>query len=80
MAATGRAQDTGLTQIKERELEALAEAIGVMADQVEEGRRKLVLEISGLPPRIIPAANVFSGDPSIDCLIGEKASRSAVQP
>ncbi|MDA8019332.1 MAG: ATP-binding protein [Thermoanaerobaculia bacterium] len=29
---------------KERELETLAEAIGVMADQVEEGRRKLLLE------------------------------------
>jgi len=43
-------------------------------------RRKLVLEISGLPPRVIPVASVLSGGPTMDCLVGEKAARSAVQP
>jgi uncharacterized protein DUF1194 len=42
------------------------------ADQFAEAiRRKLVLEISGLDPRVIPAAATASGK-RIDCLIGEK--------
>ncbi len=36
-------------------------------------RRKLVLEIAGLPPRLMPAAaQVFRPAPRVDCLIGEK--------
>jgi hypothetical protein len=35
-------------------------------------RRKLVLEIAGLPARVIPAA-VFQGPPRVDCMIGEKS-------
>jgi Protein of unknown function (DUF1194) len=34
-------------------------------------RQKLVLEISGLPPRILPAADTVASPP-IDCTIGEK--------
>lgn len=34
-------------------------------------RRKLILEIAGLEPRIIPAAEVVA-DPPMDCMIGEK--------
>jgi Protein of unknown function (DUF1194) len=42
------------------------------ADQFAEAiRRKLVLEIAGRQPEIIPAAAVASGD-RMDCLIGEK--------
>ncbi len=42
------------------------------ADQFAEAiRRKLVLEIAGRQPQIIPAAAPASGGP-IDCLIGEK--------
>jgi hypothetical protein len=42
------------------------------ADQFAEAiRRKLVLEIAGLEPRVIPAAATASGK-RIDCLIGEK--------
>ncbi len=36
-------------------------------------RRKLVLEIAGLPPRIIYAAQGFRPPPRIDCLIGERS-------
>jgi hypothetical protein len=37
-------------------------------------RRKLVLEIAGLPPRLMPAAAGLgqTADPDYDCLIGEK--------
>ncbi len=35
-------------------------------------RRKLVLEISGLPPHLMPAAEPFRPPPRVDCLIGEK--------
>jgi Protein of unknown function (DUF1194) len=35
-------------------------------------RRKLVLEIAGLPPRLMPAAERLAPAPGIDCLIGEK--------
>lgn len=38
-------------------------------------RRKLILEIAGLPPRIMPAAQMVR-EPRIDCLIGEKSRRS----
>jgi hypothetical protein len=42
------------------------------ADQFAEAiRRKLVLEIAGREPRMIPAA-APSGGKRIDCLIGEK--------
>jgi len=42
------------------------------ADQFAEAiRRKLVLEIAGTEPRVIPAAATASGK-RIDCLIGEK--------
>ena len=36
-------------------------------------RRKLVLEIAGLPARVIPAVETPAQEPRIDCLIGEKA-------
>jgi len=36
-------------------------------------RRKLVLEIAGLPPRVLPAVETLAQEPRIDCLIGEKA-------
>jgi hypothetical protein len=42
-------------------------------------RRKLVLEIAGLPPRIIPAAVVLAQAPGTDCMIGEKAANSSIQ-
>jgi len=35
-------------------------------------RRKLVLEIAGLEPRVIPAAETLR-PPRIDCMIGEKS-------
>jgi hypothetical protein len=35
-------------------------------------RRKLVLEIAGLPPRLMQAAEGLAPEPSVDCLIGEK--------
>jgi hypothetical protein len=42
------------------------------ADQFAEAiRRKLVLEIAGNEPRVIPAA-ATAGGRRIDCLIGEK--------
>jgi len=37
-------------------------------------RRKLVLEIAGLPPRIVPA-QVAERPPRVDCLVGEKRWR-----
>jgi len=36
-------------------------------------RRKLVLEIAGLPPHLMPAAETFRPPPRVDCLAGEKA-------
>jgi Protein of unknown function (DUF1194) len=42
-------------------------------------RRKLVLEISGLPPRVIPAAVTVAPTPRIDCQIGEKARKRWIQ-
>jgi hypothetical protein len=38
-------------------------------------RRKLVLEIAGLPPRVMLAAEPFRAEPRVDCLIGEKSRR-----
>ncbi|MCB1490016.1 MAG: DUF1194 domain-containing protein, partial [Bauldia sp.] len=35
-------------------------------------RRKLVLEIAGVAPRVIPVAD-YSPGPRVDCLVGEKA-------
>lgn len=49
-------------------------------DRIAEAiRRKLVLEIAGAEPRIVPAQ--FSRDaPRIDCLIGEKLRRQWMDP
>lgn len=33
-------------------------------------RRKLIIEISGLPAKVVPAADILA--PALDCLIGEK--------
>ena len=46
-------------------------------DRIAEAiRRKLVLEIAGAPPRIVPAAATFlEPERRIDCLIGEKLRR-----
>jgi hypothetical protein len=35
-------------------------------------RRKLVLEIAGLPARVLKASGIAAAGPRIDCLIGEK--------
>jgi hypothetical protein len=49
-------------------------------DRIAEAiRRKLVLEIAGPPPSIIPA-QLLNGEPRIDCLIGEKLRRSWMNP
>jgi hypothetical protein len=40
-------------------------------------RRKMVLEISGLPPRLMPASMV-APPPRMDCLVGEKARRAGL--
>jgi Protein of unknown function (DUF1194) len=40
-------------------------------------RRKMVLEISGLPPRLILAA-MIAPEPRMDCLVGEKARRASI--
>jgi hypothetical protein len=37
-------------------------------------RQKLVLEIAGLPPRLVPAAEA-GPEPAVDCLIGERLRR-----
>jgi Protein of unknown function (DUF1194) len=42
-------------------------------------RQKLVLEIAGMPPRLLPAAATATG-PRIDCLIGEKLRRQWQEP
>jgi len=43
-------------------------------------RRKLVLEIAGLPPRLMYAAGTFRPAPRIDCLIGEKSRGGFMNP
>jgi len=45
-------------------------------------RRKLVMEIAGAAPRIMPAAetNLLQREPRIDCLIGEKLRRRWMDP
>jgi hypothetical protein len=43
-------------------------------------RRKLVLEIAGLPPHLMPAADTFRPEPRVDCLIGEKARGRYLDP
>ena len=43
-------------------------------------RRKLVLEISGLTPRLMPAADTVSAEPRTDCLIGEKLRERWMDP
>jgi hypothetical protein len=44
-------------------------------------RRKLVLEIAGLPPRVVPVSEVAQSiAPTVDCLAGEKARQLGNQP
>ncbi len=43
-------------------------------------RRKLVLEISGLGPRLMPAAETLRTAPQVDCLIGEKKRQQWMSP
>lgn len=43
-------------------------------------RRKLVLEIAGLPPHLIAAANALRAEPRVDCLAGEKARGRYLDP
>ncbi len=43
-------------------------------------RRKLVLEIAGLPPRLMPAAEPFRPPPRVDCMIGEKTRGRWMDP
>ena len=44
-------------------------------------RRKLVLEISGLTPRLMPAAEIVRpAGPRADCLIGEKIRKQWMDP
>ena len=43
-------------------------------------RRKLVLEIAGLPARLMHAASAFRPAPRIDCLIGEKSRGGSMFP
>jgi hypothetical protein len=51
-------------------IERIAEAI----------RRKLVLEIAGAEPRVIPAQLRSDAPPRIDCMIGEKLRRRWMDP
>ena len=46
--------------------------INSLADFEVATRRKLVLEISGMPPRVMPAADVGAAPQPVDCMIGEK--------
>jgi hypothetical protein len=46
-------------------------AVTDMANFETAVRRKLVTEIAGMPPRIIPAAETLPNG-KIDCLVGEK--------
>ena len=43
-------------------------------------RRKLVLEIAGLPPHLMPAAETLKPPPRVDCMIGEKTRNRYVDP
>ena len=43
-------------------------------------RRKLVLEIAGLPPHLMLAADGMRAEPRIDCLIGEKSRGRYLDP
>ena len=52
------------------------ESIDRLAEAI---RRKLVLEIAGSPPEIIPA-QLTTREPRIDCLIGEKLRRRWMDP
>jgi hypothetical protein len=52
-------------------------------DRIAEAiRRKLVLEIAGAAPRIVPAAEttLLQREPRVDCLIGEKLRRRWMDP
>lgn len=50
------------------------------SDQLADAiRQKLVLEIAGVPPRLVPAA-AAPASPRIDCLIGEKLRRQWQDP
>jgi hypothetical protein len=43
-------------------------------------RRKLVLEISGLKPRLMPAAQASRPAPRVDCMIGERIRERWMNP
>ena len=43
-------------------------------------RRKLVLEMAGLPPRLMRAADTLKPAPRIDCMIGEKTRSRFMDP
>lgn len=43
-------------------------------------RRKLVLEIAGLRPRLMTAAEPFRSRPRVDCLIGERIRQQWMDP
>ncbi len=45
--------------------------IASVADFEEAIRRKLILEIAGIAPKVIPAAETFN-EAAVDCLIGER--------
>jgi hypothetical protein len=49
-------------------------------DFEEAIRRKLVLEIAGLPARLIPAAAIAQSAPRVDCMIGEKSRGRWLDP
>jgi hypothetical protein len=53
------------------------ESIDRLAEAI---RRKLVLEIAGTPPKIMPAQMQIQREPRIDCLIGEKLRRRWMDP
>ncbi len=43
-------------------------------------RRKLVLEIAGLPPHLMPAADTLNPPPRTDCMAGEKMRNRYLDP
>jgi hypothetical protein len=43
-------------------------------------RRKLVLEIAGLHPKLMPAADTFRSTPRVDCMIGENTRGRWLDP
>jgi hypothetical protein len=50
-------------------------------DRIAEAiRRKLVLEIAGRQPEIMPAATLPERERRVDCLVGEKLRRRWMDP